>query len=71
MKVKTVLLYKFRCPECGTEVLVANCKDEASVICAKCGVWMRWMNGYKRKICDGTDVHAGDKAFPEEEFERR
>ena len=35
MKVKTVLLYKFRCPECGTEVLVANCKDEASVICER------------------------------------
>jgi len=69
MKSKTVLLREFQCPKCGNKVLVAYCGAETSAICPACKVWMRWMGQHKRKVLEGSDVHAGDKAFPEEASE--
>jgi len=70
MKSVMILLHEFQCPNCGLKVLVAYCKDETSVICPACNVWMRWINAYKRRVLEGSDVYAGDKAFPEEASER-
>ena len=69
MKSKTVLLHEFQCPKCKNRVLVAYCRDETSVICPACKVWMQWMGQHKRKVLEGSDVHAGDHAFPEEASE--
>jgi len=61
-QIRLTTLYAFECPRCGNQVFVVDGNVRTSVICQKCGVWMRWTNIIERKIREGI---AGDKAFYE------